>query len=301
MLLALWGASVASSAVAESPSLPSNTSFVSENKQCSANEQEAAKLQFNYIGAFEKTVWNKKAQLAENACLISWADALVDPGSLLVDVRNTKEFEDFHIPGAINVPAYAVKTKSFLQTRPVFLVDDGHNYARLQTLCEELRGQGFKNVSAIVGGVNLAFLNGESVEGAGIAQGAITRLIPEDFIQQKNYAYVLVVDVSGKTTLLANIMPAQNILRISSKDAAFVDRINQSVVTKKKLSNFPLVVVVDRDGRQSVKLQKKLSTLKDINIVYLEGGVNGLELFIQRQIASFERQQAGPTRPRCGA
>ena len=37
----------------------------------------------------------------------------------LVDVRSTDDFQRLHIPGSLNIPLYAVKTKIFLKSFPM--------------------------------------------------------------------------------------------------------------------------------------------------------------------------------------
>ena len=40
---------------------------------------------------------------------------------VLVDVRNPRAFETFRIPGSLNIPLFALKTKTFLKTNRLIL------------------------------------------------------------------------------------------------------------------------------------------------------------------------------------
>lgn len=94
--------------------------------------------------------------------------AIKDPGSvLLVDVRGEGQFESIRIPGAIQVPLYAVKTKAFLRSRPVVLVDEGHGSHRLDEECRKLRELGFGTLSVWYGGLNAWRRRGGVLEGSG--------------------------------------------------------------------------------------------------------------------------------------
>ena len=52
---------------------------------------------------------------------------------VLVDVRGRKEFNRFRIPGSINIPLHFIKTKTFLRTKSLVLVNEGYCYA-----CKEI-------------------------------------------------------------------------------------------------------------------------------------------------------------------
>ncbi len=56
----------------------------------------------------------------------------------LVDVRSRQDFERLHIPGSINIPLYAVKTKTYLKSAPVVLVNEGFRYVELENECRRL-------------------------------------------------------------------------------------------------------------------------------------------------------------------
>ena len=44
---------------------------------------------------------------------------------ILVDVRSREAFERFRVPGSINLPLFALKTKAFLKSKPLVLINDG--------------------------------------------------------------------------------------------------------------------------------------------------------------------------------
>ena len=54
-------------------------------------------------------------------------------------------FTEAHIPGSINMPLYAVKTKTFLKSVPVVLVNEGFRYAELESECRRLAERGSKH------------------------------------------------------------------------------------------------------------------------------------------------------------
>lgn len=56
---------------------------------------------------------------------------------VLVDVRPSHHFNNFKIPGSINLPLFALGTKPFLKSGHVILINEGRNY----TLLEQKRRQ----------------------------------------------------------------------------------------------------------------------------------------------------------------
>ena len=46
---------------------------------------------------------------------------------VLVDIRRRVEFEKFRIPGSINIPLFAIKTKAFLKSKSLVIVDEGYS------------------------------------------------------------------------------------------------------------------------------------------------------------------------------
>jgi len=50
---------------------------------------------------------------------------------VLVDVRDNESFQKIRIPGSINMSLFAVKTKTFLKTKQIVLVNEGYGYNKL--------------------------------------------------------------------------------------------------------------------------------------------------------------------------
>ena len=94
--------------------------------------------------------------------------------AVLVDVRSA----DGHIriPGALQMPMHAVKTKSFLRDRQVVLIDEGYGNPALEAECRKLRKTGFTQSSIWYGGLNAWQGQGGAMEGGEAA--AVRRLSP---------------------------------------------------------------------------------------------------------------------------
>lgn len=78
-----------------------------------------------------------------------------DPGCVTwVDVRSAAAFEENRIPGSIRIPLFAVKTKGFLRTRSIVLVDEGAGSESLEEEVRKMRKMGFAHVTIWYGGLH---------------------------------------------------------------------------------------------------------------------------------------------------
>lgn len=71
-----------------------------------------------------------------------------------VDVRREEDYQRVRIPGSIQIPLFAIKTKEFLRSRRVVLVDDGLGSPATEEECRRLRAMGFGDVGLWYGGLN---------------------------------------------------------------------------------------------------------------------------------------------------
>lgn len=96
-------------------------------------------------------------------------------GVTLVDVRDQRAFQQCRIPGSINVPLYALKTKKFLVSTFVVLTNEGFPCTRLAEQCRQLRASGYM-VWILEGGLNAWSEAGAPLEGEQPAQNDLNRL-----------------------------------------------------------------------------------------------------------------------------
>ena len=81
-----------------------------------------------------------------------------------VDVRREEDYQRVRIPGSIQIPLFAIKTKEFLRSRRVVLVDDGLGSPATEEECRRLRAMGFGDVGLWYGGLNAWRQLGGSLE-----------------------------------------------------------------------------------------------------------------------------------------
>ena len=72
---------------------------------------------------------------------------------MLIDVRKEADFERCRIPGSLNIPLHTLKTKAFLKSKPLALINKGYNSGTLEKKCLRLMEAGFTDVSFVIGGL----------------------------------------------------------------------------------------------------------------------------------------------------
>ena len=98
--------------------------------------------------------------------------AALDEGATVVDVRETAEYADAHVPGAVNIPMGRLTSRldELDRTSPVHVICASGN--RSAAMTEVLLAQGF-DAANVVGGTNAWIRAGRPVaRGADVGTGA---------------------------------------------------------------------------------------------------------------------------------
>jgi rhodanese-related sulfurtransferase len=116
---------------------------------------------------------------------------------LVIDVRKPEDFEKIRIPSSMNMPLFSVKTKQYLKSKQLILVNEGYNYSQLEPECIGLRKAGFK-VNILHGGLYYWVQSKAPLEGSVsyAAKKSLNRMSPLIFLTEKDYSNWIVVDVS---------------------------------------------------------------------------------------------------------
>ena len=93
------------------------------------------------------------------------ANAVINQtGSVLVDVRSLDQFKKVRIPGSLNLPLFAIKTKGLLRSRRLVLVGKGDGDGALGAEAAALKALGFEEVKVLRGGIGAWELAGGHLE-----------------------------------------------------------------------------------------------------------------------------------------
>lgn len=237
-------------------------------------------------------------------CLIpaSRAIALAAKGDLLlVDTRHPGDFEQYRLPGALNIPLSFVKTKAFLKQKSFVLVNEGRSSSALETACKELRAAGFKHAAVLRAGlVGWRGAKG-AIDGDLLAQRNLTRLRPVELAEEAGYDDWVVLSVATTPAVeLKRFLPQA--IPLTAKDDGLLAGAAKSALAKHSRKGIePKVLIVDEDGSRAERIEVALQGKLAQPVFVLEGGLAAYRRFWTEQAAIWATLDRGPRRPRCGA
>jgi rhodanese-related sulfurtransferase len=209
---------------------------------------------------------------------------------LLIDIRSKEAFASLHIAGAMNIPLHGIKTKTFLKSSPLVLVDRGLSYHRLAPVCGELRKMGF-DARILDGGMNAWSRHGGPMVGDLVRQMAFRRISPADFFHEKNYRSRVVCDVSAtRSEASLRLMPYALHLPLDG------DRESRRWAIEKFKSTHARngtadVLVVNTDGDRYDRIMRAFDRAGFTSVFCLDGGVDAYGTYLDNLILSWRPRE----------
>jgi rhodanese-related sulfurtransferase len=203
----------------------------------------------------------------------------------LVDVRNSQDFERMHIPGSLNIPLHAVKTKVFFKSFPVVLINEGFHYSPLVSECRKLKDIGFK-AYILDGGLLTWNRKGSRLVGDLFALEDMKTVTPRVFLREKDYKNTLVIDISPvQTELSKQLMPFSAHIPVSADPGEWFRKLDR-IITSHKDYPFLSVVVFNKTGEGYGSVNNILAGA-GANAFYLQGGVGGYNRYLEDLMLSW--------------
>lgn len=202
----------------------------------------------------------------------------------LVDVRRKRDFERLHIPGSINIPLFAVKTKTYLKSAPVVLVNEGLDYTELETECRRLGQRGFK-VSILDGGLPAWKRGGGQLTGDLFAMESMTTVSSQVFFRAKDFENTRVIDISPtRSDASTRLIPYAEHIPIENESEESIPELKR---LNRKNKPFQTIVILNDTGRQYEKAEKILDRM-GIDAFYLKGGVAAYQKYVEGLMLSWK-------------
>jgi rhodanese-related sulfurtransferase len=201
---------------------------------------------------------------------------------VLVDVRAPEAFQKLRIPGSINIPLFAIKTKGFLREKTVVVVSEGYGYRPIDQACASLRHDGY-DVWILHGGLNLWKERGEPLEGDPFAQKELNKVPPDAFFADRDYGDRVVIYASGSNASEAlRLIPQAIHLPYREDPKAFVSKLRAA---RSEHVDNPLlsVLILDETGEDYTEIETLMPKRERANTFYLIGGLEGYKAFLTRQ------------------
>lgn len=213
----------------------------------------------------------------------------------LVDVRSGKQFTQFQIPGSINVPLFAVKTKTFLKHTPIILLDEGYQPATLNAACKQLQQTGFET-SFLFGGLAAWRTQGGLLTGDIIAQKTASLVPPQAFFQEQDAAYWLIIDASSANTQ-SLFLQAVHLPDASDPEQSL--RNLGATLANQETRTWQMIIIITEYGEGYSFLDQGLDPTSLPPIFFLRGGWQAYRQFMNMQTTI--RQQSHVTQTEGGA
>lgn len=102
---------------------------------------------------------------------------------VVVDVRSADRYAQAHIPRALNLPGFALKSRRDLKARPLVLIDDGCAPGLLLEQAAALRLQGFPRVFVLDGGMAGWMRGGGKAEGTSPGVLAVASIAAAEYVR----------------------------------------------------------------------------------------------------------------------
>jgi rhodanese-related sulfurtransferase len=190
---------------------------------------------------------------------------------ILVDVRSPKSFDSIRIPGSINIPLHAIRTKDFLKSKSIVLLNEGYLHGMLEDRCKELNALGF-NAKYLYGGLQAWRSAGMELEGD-IHSRDMNRMPASIFHIEKDFPdwfFVTMADSAGFPSELAGLQG--RLIRIDSTTNR--ESATTTVGARIRSSRFFSVVLLDdpEDGYREIE-----HYLRNVETGGIFGGVWRLE------------------------
>jgi rhodanese-related sulfurtransferase len=197
----------------------------------------------------------------------------------LVDFRRPEEFARLNIPGSINISLHAIKTKSFLKSTPIIIVNAGYDYRRLEQEVRQLTKRGFK-VSILDGGLPAWKRQGGRLTGDIFALQDMKNISPQVFFRQKDYENSLVVDISPhRSEASRQLLPHARHLPILDDADGSMPGLRQ-LISKYKDKSFFSVLIFNASGKQYANAEKYVNRM-GLNAFFLQGGVAAYQKYLE--------------------
>jgi len=234
------------------------------------------------ISEISEKLYNRKPKQYESSFAISPDSVLYKLKQkqkiTLVDVRKQEDFERLHIPGSLNISLHAVKTKVFLKSFPLVLINAGFHHSPLESECRQLADLGFK-VFILDGGLPAWKRTGSRLVGDRFALEDMKTVSPRVFLQEKDCENTLVIDISPvQMEISRQLLPHSRHIPVAAEPGEWFRKLNR-IIADHKNQPFLSVVVLNETGDGYGRVDKRLAGL-NVNAFYLHGGVAGYKKYL---------------------
>lgn len=236
----------------------------------------------------------RKSKKRDPHCALSVDSALraltIKEKTVIIDVRNKEEFEKFRIPGSLNIPLFAIKTKGFLKSKHLILINEGYDYTYIEEECRNLKKAGF-TVSVVDGGLYLWKQKNGPLMGDLFAQRELNKIPVYVFHREKDYENWLFIDVAEEQNLEdKTILPDLIHIPYSGDRKTFLSQLSNRL-DEHKNTGFLSIMICNENGNHYEQIEKLVKDAEIDNVYFLKGGLEGYKMFLVKQSVILQEKE----------
>lgn len=250
-----------------------------ETMPCSNVQYQNVSAEFKWPDFTQKAALNDECWISMDKLEQKMAEVV------LVDVRGAKETQSHPLQGVLVIPLHTVQDDIGLQNKQIILVGTGFDQVGLNQACMQLRQNGMDAV-ALSGGAR-ALVGTPWGEHSGISFAQIT---PQEFL------------MGGKTIpweLMTMGLDDEQVVHLPQKPLT-QEASENSGLFNNQLDQHIEYVLIAPDERSTRALQQSIGKAGISNTVWLKGGVQAYEAYIEEQYRIRIHAEQPLTRP-CGS
>jgi hypothetical protein len=214
-----------------------------------------------------------------------------------VDTRPAADFNQFHINGALNLPAAAIRTKPFLRLHALVLVGSGKGERALYSQCAQLRTGGNVQTYVLQGGMSAWLLEQRPVVGTPPAVSEMLTLSPADLFVEASSGSGRFVVLPGATAIKAEI-PGATALGSGRLETGLVALKNTPPAQGAAARVGPIVVLTD-GAVTSAQMVSAATLLRPRPVLFYLEGAPSYSKFVAAQKSVWVAHARGPKVPPC--
>lgn len=253
--------------------------------------------------AFGKGSGQPGAAKRDASCYVDWsraAEMSKSASSVVIDIRPKEAFTRVHLPGALNLSASEIKTKAYFAGKPLLIYGDGKADPRMDELCADLKGRGFRNVKILAGGV-LAWAKTEEARQAQPAMDirGLAELSASDLYAELHAGDSVIVSASSQ--FATPEIEARRLKMESGVSPEHLSAVLQKGNLKSAKSPVRRVVLIGVGKTDPKEILDTLSSSRiDWPVYYYAGDQQSYEAAMKRMNAQWSKHNKGPVAPKCG-